>query len=148
MKIWFDMDGTLANLYAVEGWLDKLRAYDPTPYADAVPLLRLCTLARALNRLSRKGVFIGIVSWLSKTSTPEYDAAVTLAKMEWLKKHLPSVKWDAIKIVPYGTPKSEVAEIGIHDVLFDDEEDNLMEWDENGGWGLPPAEMMDFLRSV
>ena len=148
MKIWFDMDGTLADLYAVEGWLDKLRAYDPTPYAEAAPLLRLNTLARALNRLSRKGVFIGIVSWLSKSSTPEYDMAVTLAKMKWLKKHLPSVKWDAIKIVPHGTPKSEAVNLQPHDVLFDDEENNLMEWDENGGWGLPPAEMMDFLRSV
>lgn len=30
-KIYFDMDGTIANLYAVEGWLPMLRAYDPTP---------------------------------------------------------------------------------------------------------------------
>ena len=24
MKIWFDMDGTIADLYAVEGWLQML----------------------------------------------------------------------------------------------------------------------------
>ena len=24
MKIWFDMDGTIADLYAVEGWLPML----------------------------------------------------------------------------------------------------------------------------
>ena len=29
--IYFDMDGTIADLYAVDGWLDMLRAYDPTP---------------------------------------------------------------------------------------------------------------------
>ena len=31
MMIWFDMDGTIANLYGVENWLPMLRAYDPTP---------------------------------------------------------------------------------------------------------------------
>ena len=45
MMIWFDMDGTIANLYGVENWLPMLRAYDPTPYANAVPLLRLSRLA-------------------------------------------------------------------------------------------------------
>ena len=33
--IWWDMDGTIANLYGVEGWLPMLRAEDPTPYAEA-----------------------------------------------------------------------------------------------------------------
>ena len=28
---YLDMDGTIANLYAVDGWLPKLRAFDPTP---------------------------------------------------------------------------------------------------------------------
>lgn len=147
MRIWFDMDGTIADLYAVEDWLPKLRAYDPSPYAEAAPLLRLCSFARVLNRLSREGVRIGIVSWLSKDPDPAYGEAVTAAKMEWLKKHLPSVKWDEIVIVPYGTPKSEAVNLQSHDVLFDDEENNIIEWEEAGGWGFDPAVIMDFLRS-
>ena len=148
MRIWFDMDGTLADLYAVEGWLDKLKAQDASPYMDAKPMLRLCSLARVLNRLSREGVFIGIVSWLSRTSTPEYDAAVTEAKLAWLAKHLPSVKWDMVAVVAHGTPKSEAAGINPHDVLFDDEENNIVEWEEAGGWGFDPSEIMSFLRSI
>ena len=31
--ICFDMDGTIADLYAVPNWLDKLRAEDASPYA-------------------------------------------------------------------------------------------------------------------
>ena len=27
----FDMDGTIADLYGVEGWLEMLRAEDETP---------------------------------------------------------------------------------------------------------------------
>jgi hypothetical protein len=41
-----------------------------------------------------------------------------------LRKHLPSVKWDNINIVPYGTPKSTCGS----DILFDDEENNRKEW--------------------
>ena len=36
--VYFDMDGTIANLYNVEGWESKLRAEDASPYADASPL--------------------------------------------------------------------------------------------------------------
>ena len=79
--IYFDMDGTIANLYAVDGWLPMLRAYDPTPYMKAAPMLNMNTLARTLNALQRAGWHIGIVSWLSKESNAEYDTAVTAAKM-------------------------------------------------------------------
>lgn len=147
MKIWFDMDGTLANLYGVENWLDKLTAHDASPYMDAAPLLRLSALARVLNRLLREGNEVSIVSWLAKNSNAEYDERVTAAKLDWLAKHLPSVKWTAVRIVPYGTPKSEVAELAPHDVLFDDEENNIIEWEEAGGWGFEPADIMSFLRT-
>lgn len=30
-KIWFDMDGTIANLYGDPNWLEKIRAYDASP---------------------------------------------------------------------------------------------------------------------
>ena len=36
--IYFDMDGTLANFYGVENWLDYLENEDTTPYAIARPL--------------------------------------------------------------------------------------------------------------
>lgn len=148
MRIWFDMDGTIADLYAVENWLPKLRAYDPSPYAEAAPMLRLCSLAKMLNRLSRSGVAIGIISWLSKDPDPDYGQAVSIAKREWLKKHLPSVEWDEIVIVPYGTPKSEAVNIQPHDILFDDEQPNRSEWENAGGWAFDPSEIMNFLRSA
>ena len=49
-KINFDMDGTIANLYAVEGWLPMLRANDPTPYIEAEPMLNMSALARLLHK--------------------------------------------------------------------------------------------------
>lgn len=142
MKIWFDMDGTIADLYGVENWLPKLRAYDPSPYRDAAPMLHLSTLARLLNILQREGYEIGIISWLSKDPDPEYSELVTFAKLTWLKKHLASVHWDYIEIVPYGTPKKSICYDGI---LFDDEEQNRKAWGEDA---YEPCEILEILKSL
>ena len=125
--IFFDMDGTIADLYGVENWLDYLIASDTLPYAVAKPLLKLNSLARVLNRLQKEGYRIGVISWLSKSGTEEYNNAVTETKKNWLKKHLASVHFDEINIVKYGTPKQMFARTE-NDILFDDEEKNRNNW--------------------
>ena len=123
----FDMDGTIADLYGVENWLDYLIAENTFPYANARPLLNLSALARKLNALQKQGYNLAVISWLSKSGTVEYNEAVTEVKMAWLRKHLPSVAWDRITIVPYGTPKQNFCENPL-DILFDDEERNRENW--------------------
>ena len=144
MTIWFDMDGTIADLYSVENWLPMLRAYDPSPYMLAKPLVRLSTLAYMLNRLRAKGYRVGVISWGSKCSTPAYDAAVTAAKTAWLKTHLPSVDFDEIHITPYGVPKQNFKRTDA-DILFDDEERNRINWGENAH---TETEIFDILKSL
>lgn len=122
--IYFDMDGTIANLYGVSGWLDDLINENPRPYKDAEPLLNFRVFAKELHKVQQKGYKIGIISWLSKTGTDEYNKVVTETKEKWLKKHLPSVKFDEIHIIKYGTPKSTCG----NGILFDDEEPNRKEW--------------------
>ena len=124
--IWFDMDGTIADLYGVPNWLEYLINSDPLPYKAAKPLVNMNTLARLLNRLQAKGYHIGIVSWLSKSGTESYNEAVTNAKLAWLNKHLHSVHWEEIVIINYGTPKHEA--VSIEGILFDDEERNRTNW--------------------
>ena len=51
--IYFDMDGTIADLYGVEGWLNDLESENERPYATAKPLIRMSALARVLNRLQK-----------------------------------------------------------------------------------------------
>lgn len=140
--IYFDMDGTLNRFYEVEGWLDMLIAADPTPYKLAAPRVNMNVLARKLNKLQQEGYKIGVISWLSKTSTPEYDEAVTAAKLWWLNKHLTSVKWDTIKIVAYGTSKIDECGGGI---LFDDEDKNRNEWGQDA---YHPDMIMEILSSL
>ena len=125
--IFFDMDGTIADLYGVDGWLDMLIASDTLPYEIAKPLIRLSALAKVLNNLQKKGYRIGIISWLSKNGTEDYNHKVTIAKENWLKKHLSSVKFDEINIIAYGTPKESFIHTE-NDILFDDELKNRENW--------------------
>lgn len=140
----FDMDGTIADLYGVENWLDYLMNEDPTPYAVAEPLLRLCTLARRLNALQRAGYELAVISWLSKAGSEAYNNAVTATKMAWLEKHLPSVKWNEIHIVPYGTPKQNFCKSPF-DILFDDEEQNRHNWT---GQAFGVDEILEILKKL
>lgn len=125
--IFFDMDGTIADLYGVENWLDYLLASDTLPYEIAKPLVKLNSLARILNKLQRNGYKIGIISWLSKSGSDEYNSAIAKVKRDWLKRHLASVNFDEIHIVKYGTPKQMFAKT-TEDILFDDEKPNRDNW--------------------
>ena len=122
--IYFDMDGTIADLYGAENWLEDLRAERVRPYIEARPLVNLAKLARRLNQLIANGYSVNIISWTSKGGSAEYNAQVAEAKKWWLAKHLPSVQWDNIFIVTYGTPKQSLG----NGVLFDDEEPNRTAW--------------------
>ena len=143
MKIWFDMDGTIADLYGVENWLEMLIAHDETPYAIAKPIVNLSVLARLMNKVQRKGFEICIVSALAKDSTAEYDERVRNAKIKWLANHLKSVHFDEIRFVPYWYTKNDV-NTGA-DVLFDDEERHLEKWT---GTAVHASKMIETLKTI
>ena len=132
----FDMDGTIADLYGVDGWLNDLINGDTRPYDIAKPLVNMSALARLLNGLQRKGYIINIISWTSKSGTAEYNERVKVAKLNWLAKHLKSVKFNNVYIVPYGTPKHEISS----GILFDDEQPNRTKW------GVGAYDVTDILR--
>ena len=144
MRIAFDMDGTIANLYGVDGWLAMLINHNATAYKQAEVMVNMSALARLLNKLQRKGYEIGVISWLAKNSTTAFDEEVTKAKKEWLAKHLKSVRFDFVEIVPYGTDKNIVRKTST-DILFDDEEGNRKAWGENA---YEPADIVRVLKGL
>lgn len=123
-EINFDMDGTIANLYGEENWLNDLINERTTPYENAKPMVNMNSLARILNRLIANGYSVNIISWTSKNGTKEYNARVETAKRNWIAKHLKSVQFTAIKVIPYGEPKQNHG----NGILFDDEEQNRKNW--------------------
>lgn len=144
MRICFDMDGTIANLYGVDNWLEYLINKDEYPYLNADVMINMNSLARVLNRLQRNGIKIGIISWLAKNSNESYDEKVTVAKKKWLKKHLSSVHFDFIEIVTYGTDKNIVCE-SENDILFDDEIRNRENWN---GKAYDVTNIIEILKEV
>ena len=123
----FDMDGTIANLYGVENWLDMLRAEDPTPYAIAEPMYDMEELANVLNNLKTLGWTIAVTSWLAMGSTKEYDEMVRNAKREWLARH--NFPVDEIHLVKYGTTKANCTRgKADYQILVDDNEKVRKGW--------------------
>lgn len=143
MKIWFDMDGTIVDLYGVNNWLEMLIAEDETPYAIAKPIVNLSLLARLMNKVQRNGYEICVVTALAKNSTADYDGKVRNAKIKWLARHLKSVHFNEIKFVPYWYTKNDVNEG--NDWLFDDEERHLSAWT---GTAYPANTMIEVLKAL
>lgn len=140
-EINLDMDGTFVNLYGVEDWLDDLTNGKTRPYEIAEPLVNMSVFARYLNILKAKGYRIKIISWTSKRGTKEYNERIAVAKRKWLKVHLPSVNFDKIDILPYGSPKQNYG----NGYLFDDEEHNRTEWN---GIAYTETELMSTLKAL
>lgn len=127
----FDMDGTIANLYGVENWLEMLRAEDPTPYIVAQPMYDMDTLKVVLEMLKLQGWTIAVTSWLSMGSTREYDKLVRKAKREWLERY--DFPFDEIHLVAYGTTKANCTrKNGGYQILVDDNEKVRNGWNLGG----------------
>ena len=126
--ICFDMDGTIADLYGVPNWLEKLRAEDPSPYYEAKPLVDMDKLRSICLALITEGWEIRVISWLSKDSSEQYKNEVRLAKKAWLwHNHFPFTK---ANLIAYGTTKADcVRRAGdCPKVLIDDNEKIRQGW--------------------
>ena len=149
MIVW-DMDGTIADLYGVDGWLEKLRSENPLPYEIAKPLWDMERLANIIRGLQAIGVEQRIVTWLSMDSSEEYKREVRTAKREWLEHF--DFPFDHFHGVQYGATKAD----SVRKFLADDETAILI--DDSAkvrkGWHLgetvDPTEVdiIDFLGTL
>lgn len=143
--IYFDMDGTIANLYDVENWEPKLLAHDPSPYVEAVPMVDMQELCEVCEQFAALGVTIGVISWLAMGSNRYYDAQVRAAKREWLEQHFPIAS--EIHLVKYGTTKLSCANIK-DSILVDDNAKVRAGWNGNGGTIDATKNIIKSLRKV
>ena len=126
--IWLDMDGTIADLYGVEGWLDDLIAFRTRPYELAKDLYNILDLLEVLLELKAKGYKIGIISWGSKANNLDYDREVKKVKIQWLKDRVLDMVLDEIIVTPYGICKADTCSKYGNGILVDDEEQNRKDW--------------------
>lgn len=145
--VWFDMDGTLANFYGVDGWLDDLNNKRVRPYVKAKVIYPLVEFLEVLADLKSKGYKLGVVSWLSRSCDKIYAQQIDLAKRNWLRKYLIMDLLDEVIIVPYGTDKSAICERYGTGILVDDEEPNRVNW-KNGDTIDANKNIIEILRKL
>ena len=127
----FDMDGTIADFYGVENWLDALKAEDPRPYMEANPIYETDLLNALLRALKKQGWRIVVTTWLAKNSSRAYDTIVREAKLAWLEKY--KFPYDEIHMVKYGTTKANCTRHhGGFQILVDDNEKVRNGWNLGG----------------
>ena len=149
MIVW-DMDGTIADLYGVDGWLEMLRAENPLPYEMAEPMWDMERLVNIIRGLQDFGIEQRVVSWLSMGSSEEYKREVRQTKREWLDEF--DFPYDQFHGVQYGATKAD----SVRKYLAEDETAILIDdsFKVREGWHLgetvDPTEVdiIDFLGTL
>jgi hypothetical protein len=140
-KIYFDMDGTIANLYGQENWLYDLRHEIVTPYEKAEALYDMVKLNALLEALKAFNFSIGVITWGSMDASDEYNKAVRKAKKVWITDNLPACS--EFHFQKYGVPKHKATYQNIKinkDILIDDNAEVRKMWIEKGGIAINPTE--------
>ena len=136
--IYWDMDGTIANLYGVDGWLEAVESSQVYPYLVAEPMYDMTELKTVLRQLKENGYRMGVITWLSKTGTEEYNRRTRAAKRMWLEVHGLWGLMDEVHMVRYGTPKHSTTRL-YQGILVDDNMAVREEWERHGGSTIDPA---------
>ena len=140
-KIYWDMDGTIANLYGVENWLNDLRHEIVKPYEIAEPMYDMKKLNAILEMLKAFGYSIGVITWGSMDASNEYNKAVRKAKKTWIADNLPTC--NEFHFQKYGVPKHRATYQNIkinRDILIDDNAEVRKMWVAKGGVAINPTE--------
>lgn len=87
-RVYLDMDGTIADLYAQPNWLARLMSEDVSVFETARPVVSEFAL---LDMFPQDECEIVILSMTPKNATYEYCQAVIKAKDKWLDEHFPSI---------------------------------------------------------
>ena len=102
-KIYFDMDGTVYDLYGMENWLEMLRNEEKGAFTLGNALVNMDELKEVCLRLIAKGYQIGIITWLPMGASLEYCEICTKEKREWAEKNMPYIS--EFYALEYGVPK-------------------------------------------
>lgn len=148
--ICFDMDGTIADLYGVQGWLEDLRNENTRPYEQAEPMWNMQELAKVLENLQNQGVEIRVITWLSKDSSEEYKEKTRQAKIEWLEKV--GFPYDKFHGVAYGTTKANAIRKYLEQeelaILIDDNAKVRQGWNMGNTINPTTENIIDILKAL
>lgn len=133
--IWFDMDGTIYDLYKIPNWLEMLRAGDMSVFSyDDRARKSLTRIREAIRALMAQGWEVGVITW-----APMHVEADTLTfdecweqKYSWIERNFPELAKN-FYCVEYGDPKANwVLWNDRPNILIDDNKMVRADWRKNG----------------
>ena len=144
--IYFDMDGTIADLYGFNDWLPLLRAESTIPYEMCGVLVDLEEMREVLNEFIAAGITVGVISWGAMDGSREYCKRTRKAKKDWCDYYFPDV-FSEFHVVKYGTPKHHVRKEK-DSILVDDNKEVRDAWKGETVDASNPANTVELLREL
>lgn len=127
-KIYFDMDGTVADLYSEENWLDNLQNERKGSFINLQPLVDMIELSRVCYQLMEHGYRFGVITWLPMGASREFERVCEREKKHWVYTLMPWVT--EFYAQTYDEPKQNAP---IHKatqmILVDDSAEVRAKWD-------------------
>ncbi len=129
-KIYFDMDGTVADLYGTDGWLEKIRSEESGLFENLEPMYDMLKIECLCLDMIEQGTSINVITWTPMFASSEYIAQVAEEKRKWLAQYMPYVS--EIHILEYGTPKQFAPTKKAKEmILIDDNKEVCEMWNTN-----------------
>lgn len=122
-ECYFDLDGTIYDLYGMKDWLERIENEKPNTFTDGKFIVNYNEFMECVKQLEKQGYIFNVISWLPYNVTYNYKKKCEQEKRNWIKKFLPFVK--NVEIQSYGILKHTHVESGI---LIDDNEKICRHW--------------------
>lgn len=121
--VYFDMDGTISDLYGVSNIFNRLDSLDASVYYEAKPINKYIDMLKEFHNMGYKVI---ILSCLGMISEKQFDIDTINNKNRWLDEYVGDKYIDERIYLPYTKHKEQyITEYGI---LVDDDDKVLMNW--------------------
>lgn len=134
LKVVFDLDGTLFNLYGKPNWLNDLENENFGVFNEYginfgfMPFIQRQTIQEKILNMMDVGITFSIISWLPMGASPEYSEICRREKLEWVYRHLPMI--EDIQLIPYGIEKQKaITKRAGRMILIDDNAEVCKMWE-------------------
>lgn len=129
-QIWFDMDGTIADLYGARNWLERIIDEEDMLFECLYPLCNPDELKDICTEFAMNGWTVGIITWTPMNATKEYAERVAEEKRRWVQNWFPFI--EDIRVQPYGQPKQyALTQRADEMILVDDNIEVRKMWEKN-----------------
>lgn len=123
--VYFDMDGTLVDLYGVTNVFKRLDDLDASVYSEAKPINKYIDMLKEFKSMGYKVI---ILSCLGMVSSKEFDKETIINKGKWLDTYVGKEYIDERIYIPNTKNKFKYTSMYGKGILVDDDVRVLNNW--------------------